>query len=147
MTPTKQCTSCGQVKKLEEFNFKDKKAGILNTRCRECMRTYAKRHYEDNREYYIEKAAYSNEQLTEQHLTLIYNYLSTHPCMDCGETDVVCLEFDHVRGKKFKNITHMIGNFNWSRIEAEIAKCEIRCANCHRIKTAKQFGYWNADYT
>ncbi len=63
-------------------------------------------------------------------------YLATHPCIDCGEADAVCLEFDHVRGPKRGNIGTMLGDHSWETIEAEIAKCEVRCANCHRRRTA-----------
>jgi hypothetical protein len=66
----------------------------------------------------------------------LYAYLSEHPCVDCGETDVRVLEFDHVRDNKSANIAGLLNNaVSWSTIEKEIAKCDVRCANCHRIKT------------
>jgi hypothetical protein len=67
---------------------------------------------------------------------------STHPCVDCGQTDIRCLEFDHVRGEKSEEISRMLQNLPWSVIEAEIAKCEVRCANCHRIKTLERGRWW-----
>lgn len=30
----------------------------------------------------------------------------------------------------------------WERIVAEIEKCSVRCANCHRRRTAAMRGYW-----
>ncbi|SRR5258705_1947561 len=66
----------------------------------------------------------------------IAEYLLNHPCVDCGNSDIRVLEFDHVRGKKFKAISMMVSlSYSWITILKEIAKCEIRCANCHRIKT------------
>lgn len=70
-------------------------------------------------------------------------YLKTHPCVDCGEPDVVVLEFDHVRGQKSGRLATMIANGgSWAKIEEEIAKCDVRCANCHRRKTAKQLRFY-----
>jgi hypothetical protein len=64
----------------------------------------------------------------------VVEYLLNHPC-ECGETDVRVLEFDHQRGK-IKSISAMIaGHFSWMNIAAEIKKCVVRCANCHRRKT------------
>lgn len=65
----------------------------------------------------------------------ILQHLSENPCVDCGEDDPIVLEFDHVRGKSFN-----ICDAGWklttiAKLKAEIAKCEIRCANCHRRKT------------
>jgi len=65
-----------------------------------------------------------------------------HPCVGCGETDPVVLEFDHVRGEKKWNVAMCYGRSMESLVE-EIAKCEIRCANCHRRRTAEHRG-WHA---
>jgi hypothetical protein len=73
----------------------------------------------------------------------LYAYLSTHPCLDCGQTDIRVLEFDHVRGDKILDIAKLLDRaISWSTIEAEIAKCEVRCANCHRRKTLERGKWW-----
>ena len=67
-------------------------------------------------------------------------FLIEQACVDCGEADPIVLEFDHVRGTKQDNVSTLIGRaFSWKRILEEVAKCEVRCANCHRRKTAAQF--------
>jgi hypothetical protein len=56
-------------------------------------------------------------------------------CVDCGEKNHVVLDFDHLKNKKY-NISRMIHDgFSWAAIKKEIAKCEVVCANCHRIRT------------
>lgn len=72
----------------------------------------------------------------------IFDYLREHPCVDCGEADPVVLEFDHVRGEKFATIARMAQGFSLAKVRAEIAKCDVRCANCHRRKTASQLGWY-----
>jgi formate-dependent nitrite reductase cytochrome c552 subunit len=67
------------------------------------------------------------------------DYLLTHPCVDCGLTDLVVLEFDHVRGVKVGDVSALVGSgYPWAKIEAEIAKCDVRCANCHRRVTVER---------
>ena len=69
----------------------------------------------------------------------VANYLSTHPCVDCGESDLAVLTFDHVRGKKSNDIANMISaGSTLEIIAAEIEKCEVRCYNCHAIRTHEQ---------
>ena len=61
--------------------------------------------------------------------------LKSVPCKDCGEVfPPVCMDFDHVRGAKKGNVSQMVMR-KLSKLEAEIAKCDIVCANCHRIRT------------
>jgi len=56
-------------------------------------------------------------------------------CVDCGYNGEGCaLDFDHVRGTKLFSIA-MAWNRRADLVEAEIAKCEVVCANCHRIRT------------
>ncbi len=72
----------------------------------------------------------------------VWEYLLQHPCIDCGEKDPVVLEFDHVRGEKTKRIASVCQSYSIPKISEEIAKCEVRCANCHRRRHAKEQGFF-----
>lgn len=78
------------------------------------------------------------------HLKYAYDLLSQSSCLDCGEDDFLVLEFDHVRDKKTNNISTLVRRSNRVSLDAlknEIAKCEIRCANCHQMRTlARRIG-------
>jgi 5-methylcytosine-specific restriction endonuclease McrA len=64
--------------------------------------------------------------------------IKAHPCMDCHQTfHPDAMEFDHCRGEKSFNIARA-RNLSWPRIRAEILKCDLVCANCHRIRTHKR---------
>lgn len=78
-----------------------------------------------------------------QNKIFVFGYLATHPCVDCGESDPVVLEFDHrIPEEKVDAIAHMVSTMvSIDTLEAEIKKCDVRCANCHRRRTAKQFNY------
>jgi hypothetical protein len=70
-----------------------------------------------------------------RNLEYIRDYLTKAECADCGETDLVTLEFDHV-GEKTGNVTLMAREgYSLERLQAEIAECEVRCVNCHRLRT------------
>ena len=63
------------------------------------------------------------------------------PCMDCGIFyPPYVMEFDHVRGKKVNGVGRMLTN-SMVRLVAEIAKCDLVCANCHRERTFTRKGY------
>ena len=65
-------------------------------------------------------------------------YLLAHECVDCGESDVRVLEFDHVSGTKSRDVTQMVQHgYSIAALEAEAAKCDIRCANCHRRRSVQ----------
>jgi hypothetical protein len=67
----------------------------------------------------------------------VFNYLQEHPCVDCGLSDPIVMEFDHVRGRKIKEVSQLVQDgVRLERLSDEIAKCDVRCANCHRRKTA-----------
>jgi hypothetical protein len=73
----------------------------------------------------------------------LYTYLSKRSCIDCGFSDIRVLEFDHIRGHKSNDVSRLLtSGATWERILSEIAKCDVRCANCHRIKTNERGGWW-----
>ncbi len=75
---------------------------------------------------------------------VVLNYLKINSCADCGETDPVVLEFDHRDGdEKIANITEMVNRrVTLRRLVEEIKKCDVRCANCHTRKTARDFHWY-----
>jgi len=73
--------------------------------------------------------------------TQLIEYLRGHPCVDCGETDIVVLDFDHLRDKAAGVSDLVAAGARWERILVEIEKCEVVCANDHRRRTARSFGW------
>ena len=72
----------------------------------------------------------------KQVVRLVLKYLKSKPCVDCGgRYPPPVMDFDHVRGKKVKQVGLLI---NWGDLKLlldEVAKCDLLCANCHRLRT------------
>jgi len=64
----------------------------------------------------------------------IKGYKAALACVDCGESHPATLDFHHVDPSEKERSLGDIGKYGWSRAKvlAEIAKCVILCANCHR---------------
>lgn len=117
-------------------------AEILN--CSKSIISY----YTNNKEYERSRLARirntndrksSRLSSVERNRIFVRNYLENNPCIDCGNSDIRVLEFDHVRGKKEANVSNAVRNaWELNRLKLEIDKCEIRCANCHRIATIER---------
>jgi hypothetical protein len=136
----KRCCSCGRVKPVSEYNCRRSAKDGLQARCRSCSRDW----YEAHKEQHKQNTRRISRQVTARYREKIAEYLVRHPCVDCGETNVACLEFDHRDAStKVADIATLLRyRHAWSRIEAEIEKCDVRCANCHRIVTAARSGSW-----
>ena len=66
--------------------------------------------------------------------------LKDRPCLDCEEQfHFMAMEFDHVRGEKICDVSRMVF-CSLEAIVAEAAKCDVVCANCHRVRTWKRLG-------
>jgi hypothetical protein len=86
---------------------------------------------EANREWILN---YFHDRSAERQALL--NNLKSVPCVDCGTLyPPYCMEFDHMRGEKRAPVGKML-NHNIDRLLEEIAKCEIVCCACHRIRSA-----------
>ena len=64
------------------------------------------------------------------------DFYKLNPCVDCGQTDPRVLDFDHVDTKRHNISTLLKKEYSWETILEETKNCEVRCANCHRVKTA-----------
>ena len=135
----KKCATCGELKEETEYNWRYKSLGIRHPTYRECHKTYRKNWYETHKEQHLANVYERQQKVINDGRQFVWDYLLTHPCVDCGESNPVVLEFDHVRGRKKFNVSAMAGQgYSIATIEKEIAKTEVRCANCHRIKTSRE---------
>ncbi len=133
----KYCIRCKADIDISQFNKNPTRRDGRDNLCRNHRREYQHKWYKENREKHIKRVHINNIAVRERNTALLLDYLLKHPCLDCGESNPLVLEFDHVRGIKTKDISCMIQQkWSWKAIEAEIAKCIVRCANCHRRKTA-----------
>jgi hypothetical protein len=130
----KQCVDCKELKPLSEYHRSRRRADGRQPRCRPCNIRINKEWYASNPEAKAQRMyEYARGRKREMQWRIL-DYLREHPCVDCGESDPVVLEFDHLRDK-IRNVSAMMRQ-RWSSIVAEIEKCEVVCANCHRRRTA-----------
>jgi hypothetical protein len=138
----KTCTVCKKDKPLDQFNKNRARKDGLQTLCKDCTRERFKVYYANNREKQYRVTRARNDRQIEKLRGLVFEYLQTHPCVDCGETDIRVLEFDHLpEFEKVTEVTRLIsGGYSVKAVFDEIAKCEVRCRNHHAIKTYERMG-------
>lgn len=135
----KTCTKCGVRKPLDQFPPVRRGAPRLQSWCRACFAAANATNYRKDAERVKTRVrSYLAARRAEFRAKLVA-YLREHPCVDCGEADILVLEFDHIREKTADVSTLLTGAHSWSRILSEIEKCDVRCANCHRIRTSRDW--------
>lgn len=138
----KTCNACQVEKSFSEFyKRKANKDGYCGS-CKLCDKKYYKDWQEQSPERKNRHAEWKVARVAENRLKLA-SYLNEHPCVDCGFADIRALEFDHIGDDKIAGVAIMVGQgVAWSKVEDEIAKCEVRCKNCHSIITAIRGNWW-----
>lgn len=127
---TKRCPKCDTDLPLSAFN---RMKGGHQHWCRDCFRTYFRERGQKHRDQ--SRAARARRGTAAREHVLAH--LRAHPCTDCGEDEILVLEFDHHRGEKLANIAQLVSQAaDLGRVKAEIARCEVVCCNCHRRRTA-----------
>ena len=137
----KRCGRCDVVKPQSEFHRKRAAPDGLQSWCKICNTIGAKRCYDENTDHARRRIGSWIRRVDQDNKRRVLSYLRAHPCVDCGEDDPVVLEFDHQRDKRHGVAQLLHAHVRWEVIAAEIAKCDVRCANCHRRRTAVQ-GRW-----
>lgn len=135
----KKCTGCNTIKPLEEFGNNKSKRDGKQTHCKECRVKYNHDHYEKTKHSWAESRRQSSIKNRRKNQKYLESYLYDHPCVDCGESDIRVLEFDHIADDKLSEVTIMVDH-SLAKMISEISKCEVRCSNCHRKITHERLG-------
>jgi len=99
-----------------------------------------------NKEMVNERA----KQRLRERGAFLRDYKAERGCADCGEKDPVVLELDHRdpstkdrRSVGYKRTAVPWRSLSRKDLEAELAKCDVVCANCHRRRSAIQMDWAN----
>ncbi len=143
----KICSKCKIDKDLDQFNKNKAKHDGLQTFCRDCSHIKFKEYYEKNKESHKQSIYDRRDKLKSIARAFLVDYFQTHPCVDCQNSDIRVLEFDHL-GDKIKGIGRLVAEgYSLDVISREMKKCEVRCRNCHQIKTFERMGgTWHDNY-
>jgi hypothetical protein len=127
----KYCSGCKETKDFSDFN---RKGQGYQGKFRICTRLSYKKYYYSNpkeRERLVARNATTREVVRE-HIRNAKN----KPCTDCNvQYPYYVMQFDHIGEDKEHTIARLVNYTNLAMIDAEIAKCEVVCANCHAIRT------------
>lgn len=107
-------------------------------RDQEKAREGKRRWYANNRQVYQDR---NRTRYAEK--SRLLREAKSRPCMDCGgKFPPFVMDFDHRDGAvKIGTIGSLIKRWSWARLQTEIEKCDLICANCHRIRTARRAGW------
>jgi len=144
---TKRCDHCKQEKDITEFNWKFKALGIRHDTCRECMKWFVRRYFKGSaHDEHLRNVKERKKAARIFAREYVWDYLTTHPCVQCGESDPRVLEFHHRNeAEKEDTISHMVGEgLSAARLQSEMDKCDILCGNCHKKLTMKERGHWRS---
>lgn len=121
----KVCTKCKQEKETTQFfpAYKSRNKDKLQSHCKSCA---------------SESIAKSIKKKSKEIKQKLDEYKLCLGCTDCGyNAHPEALDFDHIQEKSF-DIAYAKQRYSWEMIQEEIKKCEVVCANCHRIRTANR---------
>lgn len=165
----KQCTKCGELKKLDCFAWINKlnrhhswcraciadrqrpvdakpgepKCGVAECPRREARAGHCAKHYKllyRNGDPLVQLRASSTEGKSATfRKEWVRAYKVEKGCTDCGYNGHwAALDFDHLPGTVKVDDIRSGASFGWVALLEEITKCEVVCANCHRIRTVSR---------
>ena len=126
------CTRCQRDKPEDQFSFRNRATKKRVSHCKECVKTYQRRHYRNDPGQYMQR----NQKVFEKKRAYL-DQEKNRPCADCGrEFPSYAMDFHHREGaQKDSNLADLIKrNVSWKRLREEVAKCDVVCAVCHRIR-------------
>ena len=132
--PAQLCNGCGRILLASDFHRGQ-------ARCKDCRREYMRQRGDLHRQ----QSRRARDKRRAAARAYVIQILRSGACADCGLADPAVLEFDHVGPKRMEVGKLVREAYRLERIKAEIANCELVCANCHRRRTAQRARSWRVD--
>lgn len=128
---------CGKCKEEKDFSeFSTRRNSQYSSWCKVCHNDYNKERYASNPKE--KERILSSNRRRKTFLTDFVRKAKDVPCADCGgRFPSVCMDFDHIKDKTF-TIAQNKHRWGLKTLQAEIDKCDVVCANCHRIRTKER---------
>lgn len=145
----KRCCTCQRQLPETEFSFKNKTRGTRHTKCKACMRAYAKKHYEDNTEAYVAKAKVHNAEYAQRNREVIAAVFAGQQCEKCGSgQDLV--RYDDRGYKEAGQTVHMAmhSGLSGQALQEALQRGSLYCRSCLGKHFAAGIAFWsnaNAD--
>lgn len=135
---TKTCSKCKQTRSVTSFRKRKANQDGYNGFCKLCHSDYEKNHYSNQSEIIKQQRRTSNKSYADRNRAYILQYKLNHGCKYCPEKEPCCLDFHHLDSKtKLACVSQLVNGFSIDKLIAEIDKCDVVCANCHRKITNK----------
>lgn len=138
----KICSSCKAEKSVTEFYQRKKhRPGEYYEKCKDCFKARGRTYYHQNHKRQLELALLRKKRYREDRRIWLEK-IKDRPCMDCGvKYPAYVMDFDHKDGEvKVASVSWLAlhNTSNFEKIKLEIKKCDLVCANCHRVRTFKR---------
>lgn len=136
----KLCSVCRINKPLDQFTKRSGYENKYHSACKLCSNNRKRAKYQGRDK---DRDRGTRHLLRESKSVYITSFLMKSRCVDCAETDISVLQFDHnnPNDKKFSLGSYYLHTLE--EIKEEINKCTVRCGNCHKKKTAKDRNYFS----
>lgn len=142
----KTCKKCNQQKPVDRFGTFKSRTGKHRPRgtCLDCRALYHQKNADKLKAYRVDynkknrsKKRQRDTECRDVARAYVDEVKARTPCADCGHHfPPVCMDFDHVRGPNVNGVANLVGSsYKLDLIKMEIAKCEVVCACCHRLRT------------
>lgn len=131
----KICSTCKEEKDYNSFHVLKKGESKLRASCKKCNGKRCQDWHNKNKEQVNVRSKKNREARNELARAFIINHFKQNPCAECGDKNLMVLEFDHLGDKEFTIAKLLQSSALVSTIKKEVEKCEVVCASCHRIRT------------